>query len=408
MDAQDVAQDGFAASTDGEVQAQDSGADSPGATNPCLAGGKPQFWQAIIGGAKDDVATGVAFAGDQVVIAGRTESQGQGLRDGWLAGIDPGGPGGSFTVAWDHTWGGPLNDEFNALTPWQNGFAAAGSTQKQGQERDAWLVISGPAGEPLATHQYTMPLDQELYGVAALPSGLAVTGYSEEKNGDLRLLVMLLGADGKPQWQAVLGSSDYDVGWDIAAAPDGGVVVAGESTLASPNAHLRLTRFDAAGKVMWAHTLGQDVADAGLAVKIVPGGMAVAGYRDGTTPGARQMLLLKTDAGGQVQWQQQYGSLLADAVQALAVGPGGTFLLAGSWDGAAGTSKLATVLVDASGKALWTKTHGGGGAEMAHAAATAPAGHTGWAVAGQIGQPGGKLDAWVLRIDANGTPSCAM
>ncbi|MSP92677.1 MAG: hypothetical protein EXR79_12885 [Myxococcales bacterium] len=374
-------------------------------TGGTCKGGAPLYWQAVVGGPKDDVAHAVVALGNDVVVAGRTESAGAGGRDGWLARLGPGG-----AVQWQVTAGGAKADEVLALVPDGTGFVAAGSTQSAGKgARDAWLVHVDADGKVASEATLGGTANEEVYGLAALDGGFVLAGNQElAVGGAVRMWVARTGPGGKEVWSHTLGSSELDTAWDVAALPDGTLLVVGE-TWTGGNQHLWLVRLGGDGKELWQKVLHSDGVDTGWAVRPaaqaagLAAGFAIAGYRELPGPGGRQMWAARLDGEGQMLWEQLYGTPGADEAKGLAVGADGGVVLAGAWNGKGATSQFGVVRTDAAGKALGTHVWGGGGAEMAHAVAAAPGG---WAVAGQIGNAGAALDAWVFRLTTTGTTAC--
>ena len=378
-----------------------------GCKNGVCYGGPPNVWQKVVGGPKDDV--GLALAQDGlggIVVAGRTASKGAGGRDGWLVRLDAGG-----TVVWDVSHGSTADDEFHAIQPLgTGGFLVAGSTQGQGAgKRDGWLVQVGDDGKAKASHVYGGKADEEVFGLATLPDGAVFCGYSESKGTDtLDLWLVRVGLDGKVVWDKSFGKTELDAGYDLTVLPDGGFAIAGETAPAGKE-HLWLLRTDAAGNLLWDKTFHGTGNDTGWAVQPVLDaggaltGLAVAGYAHPPNQG-QDMWLVRAGLDGTLVSEHTYGLDGPDEARALAVVPGGGFLLAGRIANA-GAGALGLQRVDAVGKALWSKTYGGKDDE-AHAVLAMAGG--GFAVAGQVAAAGsGSLDLWVLRVDAAGGTVCA-
>lgn len=128
----------------------------------------------ILGDSLDNrLSAGVALPGGRLVVAGETTTS-IGDLDGWLLLIDANGD-----VLWSRTLGGQADDSFTSVTLAANGdLVAAGSTRSYGAGgSDAWVVR--------------------------------------------------LQLDGVIVWQKSLGQPSDDFGYDVAADPVGGFVMAG-------------------------------------------------------------------------------------------------------------------------------------------------------------------------------------
>jgi len=109
-------------------------------------------------------------------------------------------------------------------------------------------------------------------------------------------------------WVRQLGSSDYDVGLALAAAPDGGVYLAGKAYLALPGQNssggedVFAARYDADGNLLWLHQFGSNLNDYAAALAAdgdevyVLG--ATAGSLAGEPGGGYDVFLARADASG--------------------------------------------------------------------------------------------------------------
>ena len=116
-------------------QAQTGGV--PTGTDTTCANGV-SFFQKIYGGDKDDAGYALAAATDSgYVIAGQTNSFGNGGYDGLLMKVSKKG-----NTVWSKAIGGSGNDIFyNIKRTTDNGFIAVGQTRSYGNPAgDAWLV----------------------------------------------------------------------------------------------------------------------------------------------------------------------------------------------------------------------------------------------------------------------------
>ncbi len=132
----------------------------------------------------------------------------------------------------------------------------------------------------------------------------------------------------------------------------------------------------------------------------VDSGFVIAGSEDSLQTGGADMLLLKTDSAGQMQWVRTYGAagdaIAYDVVQDASNG----YVIAGRTSGA-GESDLYIVRTDTAGDTVWTRTYGDAGLEYGKSIVLSPRQtFTVLANTNSFGQ--GSMDAWLLRMDLNG------
>lgn len=295
--------------------------------------GKKQYWIKEFGASGDDAGLAIAVTGTDAVIVG------------YSGGGSAGGSGGdrysTFTRldklgATKSQESYPLvgNDELTALAANGSGWLAVGTAVQASKTMESRAVLVDENGTLISQ----IPLGSgELYGVAAAQGGgFLAAGYREDGQGDLKLWLLKLGADGTKQWEQLHGTSGFEVAWGLAALPDGGAVTIGDTAPGGLGPHLSLQRFDAAGQATWQRTYADAGQDNGWAVAALLGataaldGYAVAGSRK--EPGAQVVKpwLMRADAAGKQQWQSFVAGSDAGAARAVVPLPAGEFAVAGS------------------------------------------------------------------------------
>lgn len=274
--------------------------------------------------------------------------------------------------------------------------------------------------------------------------GYVVVGYSSSNNsGEIPRthgyndgLIIKLDANGARQWVKSYGGSESDEISAIAAAPDGGYIVAGytissDGDVPGPRrleADFWIMKIEANGAIQWSKAYGssnwEDKANA--VVVTSDGGCLVAGHSKGNGDDvsgnhgfASDYWVLKLDASGNKQWARTYGGTDVDDAYSIIACPDGAFAIAGtaaSVDGdlTGGERGLDVwvVKIDGSGNILWNKTYGGSGHERGYSIKNTPDG--GFIVAGNTSSNDGDVtgnhghyDAWVVKLDANGNKQWA-
>jgi hypothetical protein len=153
--------------------------------------------------------------------------------------------------------------------------------------------------------------------------GYIAAGSFTDSSQDTGALLLKLDSAGTVQWQKDLGPAGSTSAYfnSVQQTADGGYVAAGAyytPTSGPAPTQVLVARFAADGSLAWQHgfaTLGSagtptSVADASSIIQTADGGYAVAGrWFDQTFNGgngAQGALLLRLDAGGNLQWQQAY------------------------------------------------------------------------------------------------------
>jgi outer membrane protein assembly factor BamB len=199
-------------------------------------------------------------------------------------------------------------------------------------------------------------------------------------------------------WNQTYGTAHAESATSMIQTNDGGYLLVG-STNASGNNDIWIVKTDTNGSMLWNQTYGGTLDEyANGAVQTVDGGYAICGYvRNGTSfVGPTDAYLVKTDASGNLQWNQTYGGSRSDEVNSVIQTSDGGYIMGGSTSSfGAGGSDFWLVKVDSSGNAQWNQTNGGtSGKDVQCMIQTDDGGYA------LVGVAGG--DGWVVKTDAHG------
>lgn len=303
------------------------------------------------------------------------------------------------------------------------------------------LSLSGQAQAPAPalTWQKALGGSSNEFAYAITPSedgGFVVAGFTESSNGDVSgyhggndFWVVKLDNSGKFVWQKTLGGSNSDQAYAVTASGDGGFMVAGYTL--SNNGDVSghhgghdawVVKLGSSGNLLWQKTLGGSGDDEAQA--IIPsgdGGFVVAGFTDSSngdvlgTKGGTDFWVVKLDSSGKLLWQNTVGGSGTDvALDIIPSGDGG-FVVAGYTDSDdadvlgnhGGYLDAWVVKLDSLGKLDWQKTLGGSGSDRAYAITSG--GNGGFVLAGSTDSNDGDVsgnhgrdDYWVVRLDNSG------
>lgn len=210
------------------------------------------------------------------------------------------------------------------------------------------------------------------------------------------------------------GAGDY--GYAVAVAPDGGVLVVGDTYVDGDGGELWLARYEPDGALTWSThhgaTPGEDYQDAGRGLAVGAGGeIFVTGFSYAPGTGF-DVLIARFDADGALAWSSRHDGPASglDAGAAIVVDREGAVIVAGTVDtGAEAADDVWIARLRPDGVLTWETRydHGVGGNDRAGGLALAPDG-LGFALAGsvEVGAPGQLLgtDAWLARYDGDGQP----
>jgi predicted secreted protein len=235
--------------------------------------------------------------------------------------------------------------------------------------------------------------------------GYALAGWTNSFGaGSYDFWLVKTDAAGTMQWNTTYGGTASDRAYALVQTTDGGYALAGNTqSFGAGWSDFWLVKTDASGNMMWNQTYGGTDWDYAYAlVQTTDGGYALAGYTDSFGAGGSNFWLVKTDTNGNMQWNMTYGGTNDDRVYALVQTSDGGYALAG-WTNSfgAGGSNFWLVKTDTNGNMQWNQTYGGTNNDQAYALVQTTDG--GYALAGYTYSFGaGSYDFWLVETDASG------
>lgn len=164
---------------------------------------------------------------------------------------------------------------------------------------------------------------------------------------DLHLIK--IDTEGEVIWSRALGSRGNDIGKMVRQTTDGGFILTGSWGV--PHGRVLLMKTDSEGNEVWMQTYGDRVVYISWGVEQTPdGGFVLAGW-EAKTLDDRDVLIIKTDAQGDVEWSRTWdlvpgeadgafdliltsdGCILVCAIQSMYTGPRQGVLLKVDLDG---------------------------------------------------------------------------
>lgn len=254
-------------------------------------------------------------------------------------------------------------------------------------------------------------LDRACSVIRTSDGGVAVAGTTWSFDagwGDL--LVIKLNPSGNPDWARTYGGTDGDEASCMIQTQDGGFAMAGWTwSFGSGNTDLLVIRTDASGSPLWTRVLGGTGHDRAYSViQTSDAGFAVAGMTHSFGYGWSDVLVIKMDSSGAVEWAMTFGGTDGDEAQSIIQTSDGGFVVAGlsSSFSTYYNNDFFVLRLTSSGDLLWSMAIGGDGDDRAFSVAQAQDG--GYLAAGETYSFGsGAGDFFVVKLSPSGSVSWA-
>ena len=235
------------------------------------------------------------------------------------------------------------------------------------------------------------------------------TSFSWERGYDAFLTKF--DASGNIEWNRTYGGPGNERARSVVAVSDGGYVIAGSTTsFGAGNTDFWLVKTDASGNVEWNQTYGGGRNEYAHSLVVTPDdGFAIAGstesFGDIDSYDSDNFWLVKTDADGNEEWNQTYSRGIAERITSLVVTSDGGYALAG-YSYHSGRRPLTPyhfwlVKTDEFGNAKWNQSYGQSDYDYAYMLVETSGG--GYAIAGETSSlDDSGQDFWLIKTNKFG------
>jgi hypothetical protein len=277
-------------------------------------------------------------------------------------------------ITWDKTFGGSREDMgFSIIQTENGGYAITGYTMLDREKRkDTWRAKLG------------------------------YIELSEEKKQDF--WIIKLDKNGNMEWDEVFGEKGTDIANSIIQTRDGGYAVAGSIwTIYASKQDIWAIKLDENGNIEWGKTFDEDENDIAYSIiQTEDGGYAVAGSAGVRVWGETNCWVIKLDAKGNMEWDNNFGGTGWDEIYSIIQTKDGSFITTGCvWSKGAGRGDVCVAKLNKRGNMVWDKTFGGSENDEAYSIIQTNDG--GYTIAGfTVLEDTGDRDFWVIKLDKDG------
>ncbi len=423
---------------------------SPPASNECLMKIKQNVgiapselqWQKCLGGSDRDEANSIIQTTDGgYAIAGFTNSNdgdvsgNHGKTDAWIVKLSEVGE-----LEWQRCFGETSLDKARSIIQTaDDGYVIAGHTYIVDPDPnslkgyDALVVKLSSSGDvQWQKHIGESRVDYPESIIQTTDGGYAITGRTESNDSDAVFWILKLSSSGDVQWQKSFGGSAWDEARSIIQTTDGGYAIAGRTESSDGDVSGNHGGYDAwivklseVGELEWQRCIGGRYLDyAESIIQTTDGGYTIAGFtmsNDGDVIGNHgnsDAWIVKLSAAGKLEWQRCLGGTMEDKAYSIIQTADGNYAITGltnSSDGDVsynngGVYDAWVVKLSLIGDIQWEKCFGGNKSDIAYSIIqTADLGYsiagTTRSSDGDVSGRHGDIDAWVVKLSADGLPA---
>ena len=368
-------------------------------------------WNKTFGGLDIEWAWSVQQASDGgYIIAGHTESYGAGGSDFWLIKTDSIG-----NKEWDKTFGGLSGDfAYSVQQASDGGYIIAGHTESYGAgESDFWLIKTDSIGNKEWDKTFGGSYDDLAYSIQQTSDGGYIIAGKTESYGAGKSDVWLIKTNsrGNKEWDKIFGGSYDDLAHSVQQTSDEGYIIAGKTVSAKWSADVWIIKTDSRGNREWDTTIGGSNSEWAWSVQETSDrGYIVAGFTASSGEGHIDVLLIKTDSRGNMEWSKTFGGLYEDWAGSVQQTSDGGYIITGytshSLYGVESDIHVSDVWIiktDSKGNKEWDKTFGGSYGDKALSVQQTSDG--GYIIAGHtVSGIARNCDIWLIKLGPGETP----
>jgi PKD repeat protein len=237
--------------------------------------------------------------------------------------------------------------------------------------------------------------------------GFIATAITTSFGGELYLIKTDSAAN--ITWTKAIGGTTTTGGVQrIEQTADAGYIVAtGTMGFGAGFQDVLLLKTDSVGNLQWAKTFGGSNMDYANSIQILAdGGYVISGVNTNQPGIPTNFYLLRTDFAGNALWQKSYGGPDHDIGRCVRATSDGGYILCGTTNSlGAGSSDVLIVKTDATGDTLWSRTFGGPAGEAASYILPTDSGYLFAGFTSSYGA--GMEDVLLIALDTLGNPKWA-
>lgn len=200
------------------------------------------------------------------------------------------------------------------------------------------------------------------------------------------------------------GGREDDWAHSVSYTSDGGFVLTGYTrSYGSGGVDVLVLKMDFRGDLEWARTYGGPGSEYGQSViQTSDGGFVVIGHTRSFGSGAVDVLVIRLGFGGEMEWARAFGGTSSEYGRSvIETRDGGLVIVGNTRSFGAGASDALVLRLGPEGDLEWARTYGSTGSEYGHS--VAEAGDGGFVVTGYTEEDAGaRTDPLVMKLDPFG------
>ena len=286
-----------------------------------------------------------------------------------------------------------------------DGYIIAGYTWTPNNSRDVYLIKTDPEGKEQWNTTFGETSNDAAYSVQQTSDdGYIIVGYTYSYGKGLSDVYLIkTDPEGKEQWNTTFGGVFNDVGHSVQQTKDGGYIIAGYTWSMSDDCDAYLIKANPEGKEQWSKIFGGSSDDRVYSVQQTEdGGYIIAGSTMSFGEGENDVFVIKTDSGGNQEWNTTFGGPYYDRAYSVRQTEDGGYVITGStMSFGEGENDVFIIKTDSGGNEKCNTTFGGSCDDRAYSVRQTEDGM--YVIAGSTKSFSSKrMDVYIIKTGSEG------
>jgi hypothetical protein len=262
-------------------------------------------WNVTLGGGKVDKLFSAVETQDGFVLVGLTHSFGNDS-EVWVVKVDSDG-----SEVWNKTYGGTMEDAGRAITSTEgNHYVVAGYTNSMGNGDYDFLLLKIDASGSLSWNKtYGGLQSDKAYAIAETAGEYVIAGDTRSKgNGDNDAWIIKIDSNGNLLWDETVGGEEFDMPTCVTASNGEGCLVGGFTfSFGNGERDFWLFKVDDSGNIPWSCTVGRSGFEEAYAVlETAENEFVMAGWTNSIGQGHYDFYVVKISVENDGGWLAAY------------------------------------------------------------------------------------------------------
>ncbi len=219
-------------------------------------------------------------------------------------------------IEWQNVYSYSGNEYANSIQQTKDGYyIVAGYTTGSYQNTDAIVIKLDSLGELEWAKIYGKSGNDWANSIKETSDGYIFVGQMMNDSGSIDALIVKISVDGVTEWRKIYGGQYSDIAYDIEVINEGDseeYVIVGSSEFPGLTWSSWILKLDKEGNMLTdKYYINGYNNEINRIIKTEDGGFILAGSTNATMSGS-DMWIIKTDNGGNIQWQRRYGQPYSD------------------------------------------------------------------------------------------------